>query len=430
MAYSYVAYIASGGQTQFTIPFSYLDKAHVKVKVNGVFDTTFSWYSDTQIQLLTTSNLDLVYIFRESSPDIRLVDFVIPGQLTEEDLDTAFDQVHNLAQEAIDQSKLGIFEDVAAGKFTANNKLISDVAYPVSDGDVVTKAYADSLFPNQAAVTADITSKHTDVVIKHTDVVNIRDDLYSLTTTMTSLPYGAEGSVSYNAGTGLLTFSLSEGPQGPIGATGPAGASGSQGPVGVQGVIGPEGPIGPQGVIGNTGPVGDQGVTGIQGTTGPIGPIGLQGIQGVTGNTGSIGATGDTGSQGATGDDGPLGPTGPQGTKGTTGDTGSQGPVGDTGSLGPTGSQGPLGSTGPTGPIGPQGIQGDLGNQGPDGDQGSLGPTGSAGPIGAMGPTALGLAFGTFSMNPTTGMLSIEYYGDAADQDFSINSNGELEVTI
>jgi|TARA_B110000908_G_scaffold126000_1_gene147777 hypothetical protein len=47
-----------------------------------------------------------------------------------------------------------------------------------------------------------------------------------------------------------------------------------------------------------------------------------------------------------------------------------------------------------------------------------------------MGPTALGLAFGTFSMNPTTGMLSIEYYGDAADQDFSINSNGELEVTI
>jgi hypothetical protein len=403
MAYSYVSYIANTGQTQFTIPFSYLDKAHVKVKVNGVFDTTFSWYSDTQIQLLTTSNLDLVYIFRESSPDIRLVDFVIPGQLTEEDLDTAFDQVHNLAQEAIDQSKLGIFEDVATGKFSANNKLISDVAYPISDGDVVTKSYADSLFPNQAAVTADITSKHTDVVIKHTDVVNIRDDLYSLTTSMTSLPYGAEGSVSYNASTGLLTFSLSEGPQGPIGATGPSGPAGSQGPVGVQGVIGPEGPIGPQGDTGPQGATGDQGVTGIQGTTGPIGPIGLQGIQGVTGNTGAVGATGQTGAQGATGDDGPLGPTG---------------------------SQGPIGATGPTGPLGPQGIQGDLGNQGPDGNQGTLGPTGSTGPTGSMGPTALGLAFGTFSMSPTTGMLSIEYYGDAADQDFSINSNGELEVTI
>jgi len=403
MAYSYVSYVANTGQTQFTIPFSYLDKAHVKVKVNGVFDTTFSWYSDTQIQLLTTSNLDLVYIFRESSPDTRLVDFVIPGQLTEEDLDTAFDQVHNLAQEAIDQSKLGIFEDVATGKFSANNKLISDVAYPISDGDVVTKSYADSLFPNQAAVTADITSKHTDVVIKHTDVVNIRDDLYSLTTSMTSLPYGAEGSVSYNASTGLLTFSLSEGPQGPIGATGPSGPAGSQGPVGVQGVIGPEGPIGPQGDTGPQGATGDQGVTGIQGTTGPIGPIGLQGIQGVTGNTGAVGATGQTGAQGATGDDGPLGPTG---------------------------SQGPIGATGPTGPLGPQGIQGDLGNQGPDGNQGAIGPTGSTGPTGSMGPTALGLAFGTFSMSPTTGMLSIEYYGDAADQDFSINSNGELEVTI
>jgi hypothetical protein len=33
-------------------------------------------------------------------------------------------------------------------------------------------------------------------------------------------------------------------------------------------------------------------------------------------------------------------------------------------------------------------------------------------------------------MDPVTGMLSVDYYGAADDQDFSINSNGELEVTI
>jgi hypothetical protein len=60
-------------------------------------------------------------------------------------------------------------------------------------------------------------------------------------------------------------------------------------------------------------------------------------------------------------------------------------------------------------------VQNVLANKG---DTGAAGPTGPA-----------GLAFGQFSIEPVTGMLSVNYYHAADEQDFSINSNGELEVT-
>lgn len=403
MAFSYVSYIAEPSQTQFTVPFSYLNQSHVKVKLNGVDIESYSWLSDTQIQVLSATAGDAVFLYRETAPEQRLVDFVIPGQLTEEDLDTAFTQIHNLSQEAVDSSKLGIFKDASTNQFTVEGLRITNLSDPVNETDAVTKTYADS-------VRADVTTKHADVVAKHADVVSdtaivesVREQLFGLTTDMNSLPYGSTGYSTYDALTGTLTFNLSEGPQGPTGATGPSGATGPQGPDGVQGVIGPEGPMGPQGDTGDTGPQGLQGVTGPQGPRGETGDVGPQGIQGVTG------------------DEGPMGPTG---------NTGPQGPVGSQGPIGPTGQEGPIGATGPTGPQGPQGIQGSLGDKGPTGDQGPIGPTGSTGNQGPMGTSPLGLSFGKFSIDAATGVLSIEYYGDADDQDFSINSNGELEVTI
>ena len=57
-----------------------------------------------------------------------------------------------------------------------------------------------------------------------------------------------------------------------------------------------------------------------------------------------------------------------------------------------------------------------------------MGPDGAKGPTGDMGATPLGLAFGTFSIN-SDGELQIEYYGDANDNDFSIDADGFLYVT-
>ena len=152
MAYSYVAYIASSGQTQFVVPFAYIAQSHVKVKINNVVNTSFVWLSNTQIQLTASTANDRVYIYRETSPDQRLVDFVIPGQLTEEDLDTAFTQTQFLSQEALDNSVLGIFEDPAIGTFSAVNKVISNVANPVSAQDAATKNWAETALTSQLAL--------------------------------------------------------------------------------------------------------------------------------------------------------------------------------------------------------------------------------------------------------------------------------------
>jgi hypothetical protein len=45
-----------------------------------------------------------------------------------------------------------------------------------------------------------------------------------------------------------------------------------------------------------------------------------------------------------------------------------------------------------------------------------------------MGATPLGLAFGRMQVT-SAGILQMEYYGDADDNDFSINSSGILTVT-
>ena len=184
--------------------------------------------------------------------------------------------------------------------------------------------------------------------------------------------------VSYNPTTNVATFNIPAGPTGPTGLIGPTGGTGATGPVGSQG------------------PIGTTGVQGTQGTKG------VTGDKGATGNTGSTGPTGSRGLIGPTGNTGPVGGTGPTGTQGTQGTQGLVGSTGSAGSAGPTGSTGLMGA------------------------QGSTGVAGSAGPVGS---SALPLAFGRFSI-ATSGVLSVEFYGTANSNDFTINANGELEVTV
>lgn len=88
----------------------------------------------------------------------------------------------------------------------------------------------------------------------------------------------------------------------------------------------------------------------------------------------------------------------------------------------------PQGEKGDTGLKGDKGDQGDVGPQGPQGLPGGTGDKGPTGDPGPMGATPLGLAFGTFSID-TDGMLQIEYYGTANDNDFTIDAGGYLSVT-
>lgn len=431
---SIVKYTADGSTQEYSIPFDYVARDDVVVKVAGA-NSAFSFINDTSIILNTTPASGELVVIKRQTPTSPLVDFTDGSTLYEADLDLSARQARFLAEEAIDQANQTIAIDESDGVFDAKGLRIKNIASPIDDDEIATKGFVNTSGQSILA-----------------QAQEVKDTLFNLTTTMERLPYGTDGYSQYDATTGELTLFLSEGPQGVQGPEGPSGPTGPQGPVGVEGPRGPQGPTGATGDTGPAGPTGIQGPTGLQGVkgdqgdrgpegpqgnigeTGPTGPQGIagdtgpQGPEGPTGAAGPIGPQGATGEQGPTGSEGPIGPEGPQGIQGVTGDQGVRGPQGLTGPVGPEGPRGQQGITGLTGPVGPDGPQGPIGPQGIQGIQGPVGPDGAKGPTGDMGATPLGLAFGRFSIN-TEGQLEIEYYGSANDNDFSIDSDGFLYVT-
>jgi hypothetical protein len=394
MALSYAAYTGTGTTQNYTFSFPYLSRNDVYVYVNGIL-APFTFLSNSAIQITTApENETAVQIRRITQKLIVPVDFTDGSVLLEKDLDLLATYSLYVSQEVSDRADDAMSPDYT-GAYSGNGNRLGNIADPINPQDAVTKQWAENEGSSFVAATK----------ADRAAVALIQNQLQTIVPSMIRLPYGSDGSVSYNPTTGGLEFQLSEGPQGIQGIQGPQGALGPVGPEGLQGVVGP------QGVIGFTGDVGPLGPQGVQGPTGLQGVRGEQGIRGTEGVQGNLGATGATGPQGITGDTGPVGPTGLEGP------------------LGPTGSQGPLGSTGPVGPLGPQGVLGPTGNTGPTGLQGEVGPLGNQGPAGNMGSTPLGFAFGQFYVD-SDGILTAEYYGTANTNDFSIDSDGYLSVTV
>lgn len=86
--YSLVMYAGNGSNRNFTIHFPYLDKDHVKVKINNVQTTAFSWLTSSSIQFNTAPAAGTVIeIYRETPLNYPPVDFTDGSILLEQDLD-------------------------------------------------------------------------------------------------------------------------------------------------------------------------------------------------------------------------------------------------------------------------------------------------------------------------------------------------------
>lgn len=120
--------------------------------------------------------------------------------------------------------------------------------------------------------------------------------------------------------------------------------------------------------------------------------------------------------------------------------TGAKGEPGDTGPAGPQGEPGPKGDKGDAGPQGVQGIQGVPGRDGRDGRDGINGKDGEKGDTGEPGPqgpkgepgdvtSALDVKFIKFDIDPTGNLVLTHSEANPPMESYSINSNGELEVT-
>src|SRR5439155_21502107 len=109
MANSYVQYTGNG--TNYAVPFQYLSKAHVSVKVDGVA-VPYTWTSANMVQLSSDPATGLVEIRRTTPNATRLVDFTDGSVLAADDLDNSAAQFLFLSQEAQDVASLAIIPSV------------------------------------------------------------------------------------------------------------------------------------------------------------------------------------------------------------------------------------------------------------------------------------------------------------------------------
>jgi hypothetical protein len=165
VADSYVNYTASGSTAQFAVTFNYLDKTHVKAYVDDVEDTTFTWPSDTTIQLSATPAANaIVRLVRTTPISSKLTTFTDGSTLLDTDMNQADLQLLYALQE-----KVG-FDSDSSGWDVVDLR-IENVGAPVANGDVATKLYVDTTIASELAdFTLDQTQVEWEFVSRVADI--------------------------------------------------------------------------------------------------------------------------------------------------------------------------------------------------------------------------------------------------------------------
>lgn len=191
MAYSYVRYTGNGTTTNYTFPFSYLSQDHVKVRLNGVLNTNYTFLNDSTIQFAVAPAAGAVIEIRRVTPkDTSVVNFTDGSVLLERDLDLLAQFNLYTSQEAADGVEETISTD-ATGRWNAQLKRLGNLAPAVSPDEAVIKQTLDYEYPavvQVASVKADISIVASDLSVPTSQV----GDLGSITDPVDTLP--VEGS--------------------------------------------------------------------------------------------------------------------------------------------------------------------------------------------------------------------------------------------
>ena len=126
MAFSYASYAGNGSNKNFSVPFPYLLKAHVKVYtgfniLDGTYTsllvegTDYTWTSGTQVQTtVAPANGVTLTVLRDTPDSSQLVPWTDGSNLVSNDLNTADLQNLYVVQEQQDRNDAGITQSTAA----------------------------------------------------------------------------------------------------------------------------------------------------------------------------------------------------------------------------------------------------------------------------------------------------------------------------
>jgi hypothetical protein len=147
MAETIVQYTGDGSTTQYSVPFEFIERTHVKVYVDGDLQATpgvYSFVSDSTIEF-NSAPFDgaMVEIRRVTPSDSRLVVFTNAAVLPEDDLNLSAKQLFFLLQENRD-----LLESIITGTFSGLS-------------DTLIESIAQTILSNAAAL--EIQSRITDI---------------------------------------------------------------------------------------------------------------------------------------------------------------------------------------------------------------------------------------------------------------------------
>ena len=145
-----MVYTGNGTTTSFNVPFKYLDRSHVVVKIDGVVQTSEYYWSSTNTIEFTTApdNGKPVVIGRNTPRDTQLVEFRAGAALKASELNTTAQQLLHIMQEDLDENINSFQYDLIKDCIDAQGRRIANLGLPAEDHDALSKYhYETTLLP-------------------------------------------------------------------------------------------------------------------------------------------------------------------------------------------------------------------------------------------------------------------------------------------
>ena len=186
-------YTGNGSTTLYSLSFSYLDEADVKVTLNGVATTSFVFVNASTIQFLSApANGVAIIIYRETNNDASEATFFAGSAIKAADLNNNFTQLLYVAQEVFART-LSTLGGTLSGILNMGGYRITNLGTPSAGTDASTKGYVDS---NVGAVSASAVAAAASAASASTSASNASTSASAAATSASNASTSASNSAS------------------------------------------------------------------------------------------------------------------------------------------------------------------------------------------------------------------------------------------